>query len=236
MKIGIMQPYFFPYIGYFQLINSVDKFVIFDDVQYINRGWINRNNILVSGMGNVITIPIKKHSLNSNINKCILGDAAEETCKKILETIKRNYKKAQYFEKVFPMLEEVITINKKIDVSTYNYNSLKVICNYLKIDTEFLLSSEIEKDEKLVATDKIIDIVKILNGKVYINPIGGINLYSQERFRNENIKLRFIEMDNIQYHQFNNEFIPNLSIIDAMMFNNVEEIQKMLNQYKLITN
>lgn len=231
-----MQPYFFPYIGYFQLINSVDKFVIFDDVQYINRGWINRNNILVSGMGNVITIPIKKHSLNSNINKCILGDAAEETCKKILETIKRNYKKAQYFEKVFPMLEEVITINKKIDVSTYNYNSLKVICNYLKIDTEFLLSSEIEKDEKLVATDKIIDIVKILNGKVYINPIGGINLYSQERFRNENIKLRFIEMDNIQYHQFNNEFIPNLSIIDAMMFNNVEEIQKMLNQYKLITN
>ena len=216
-KIAIMQPYFFPYIGYWQLINAVDIFVLYDDVNYIKKGWINRNNILLNK--------------NKHINECIISDD-DKIINNIIKTINLAYRKAPYYNLVFPTLEKII--KTKGSISDLVLKSVLWIKEYLNIDTEIILSSSIGKNNELKGQDKIIEIVKKLNGNHYINAIGGQELYDKEIFNNNEIKLNFIKMKEIKYKQFNNEFVPNLSFIDVLMFNSPEEIKRMLNDYELI--
>ena len=231
MKLGIMQPYFFPYLGYWQLINAVDTYVVYDDVAYIKGGWINRNNILVNEKANLITLSLENSSSFKNINEINIiknGKNAE----KIVKTIQMAYKKAPFFNHVMPILENLLLKNDKI--ADLNYNSILEINKYLKINTNIILSSSLSKDNSLKAQDKVIHINKLLGSDTYINAIGGQELYDREEFKREGIELKFLNMNDIKYTQFKNEFVPNLSIIDVMMFNSKMEIKEMLNNYELL--
>lgn len=232
MKIGIMQPYFLPYIGYWQLLNVVDKYVIYDDVNYINRGWINRNRILFNSKDKMITLSLKEVSQNKLIKEIELLNNEKER-EKLLKTISQSYKKAPFYDEVYPLIEEILNF-KEINLEKFLENSIKKIIEYLEIDTTILISSEIEKDNMLKGKNKILDICKNLGASEYYNAIGGQELYSYEEFNKEGIKLKFLKSGNIEYKQFKNEFIPNLSIIDVMMFNSKEKIKEFLNNYTLI--
>lgn len=232
MKIGIMQPYFFPYIGYWQLINAVDKFVIFDDVNFIKKGWINRNNILLNDNAHLFTLPLSKASQNKLINEiCVNND---ETMKlNLLKTMELCYKKAPYFQDVIKILEDIILYPEN-NLSLFLKYQIETVCSYLNIQTEIITSSSLDNNKFLHAQDKIIDICKLEGANHYINPIGGVDLYDKAVFENNNIKLNFIKSCDISYQQFNDNFIPNLSIIDVMMFNKLEDIQRFLDKYELI--
>lgn len=233
MKVAVMQPYLFPYIGYWQLINAVDKFVILDDVNYIMRGFINRNKILLNGQPYQFTIPIKKASQNKLIMDTELNFSQEDK-RKFLLTIRNAYKKAPYFEKVMPMLEEIIQ-NPENDLTNYIRYSIERITQYLDIKTEIFVSSQIEKQPDLKAQDRIIEICKCLGADIYINPCGGRKLYHSEMFEKEGIKLLFLDpdMNHILYNQNQENFENNLSIIDVLVFNDKRKMEQIMEEYEL---
>lgn len=229
MKIGLMQPYFMPYIGYFQLIKNVDRYVVYDDVNYIKGGWINRNNILINGNKSLVTIALNDASCHKLINEITIKD----NFKNFLKTIELNYKKTPYYEPSFLLIEKIINYENK-NLGTFIFNSIKEIMSYLNVDTEIILSSTIEKDNTLKGKYKVVHICKLLNGDTYINAIGGQSLYDSNEFLSHNITLKFLQCEKIEYKQFKNEFIPNLSMIDVLMFNSPDDINKMLDKYILI--
>ncbi|MBQ8255614.1 MAG: WbqC family protein [Alphaproteobacteria bacterium] len=233
MKIGIMQPYFFPYLGYWQTLNAVDRYVIYDDVNFIKNGWINRNNILLNGQKHMLTLPLDGASPFLPINQIKITPRTKEK-EKLLRTIEMAYKKAPYFNQVYPIVSSIITEESNM-IAKALINQFKQVCDYLGIKTELIVSSEIKKDNSLHAQDKVIHICKLLGGTKYINAIGGMELYSPTDFQNHGIDLRFMKTNITPYKQFKNEFVPGLSMIDIMMFNSPEEIHKMLNNYELIT-
>lgn len=229
MTLAIMQPYLFPYIGYWQLINAVDKFVIYDDVNYIKKGYINRNSILVGGESQRFTLDLIGASQNKLINEIFIGDNAS----KILKTIELAYKKAPYFVSVYPVIEDIIN-QKERNLAKFIGYSLIRISKYLAITTEFIYSSDIEKDNSLKSQEKILNICARLKATKYLNAIGGQELYDKEKFQEQNINLKFLKTELIEYKQFKNEFIPYLSIIDIIMFNSKEKIGHTLNSNILI--
>ena len=229
MKLGIMQPYFLPYIGYFQLINAVDKYVIYDDVNYIKGGWINRNKLLLNGKDFMFNLILCGASPNKLINEITIN----ENQTNFLRTIQSAYGKALYFNNVFALMERIFEFEDK-NLGKFIGNSLIQIAGYLKFNTEFIYSSEINKDNSLKSQDKVIHLCKILGATEYINAIGGQELYSKEIFQQNNIELKFLKTEITKYKQFKNEFVPYLSILDVMMFNSVEEINEMLDKYELI--
>ncbi|MCT7650802.1 WbqC family protein [Aliarcobacter butzleri] len=229
MTIAIMQPYLFPYIGYWQLINAVDTFVIYDDVNFIKQGYINRNSILSNGKSQQFTLELIGASSNKLIKEIEIGNNAN----KILKTIKQNYIKAPYFEIVFPMIEDILNQEEKNLAKFIGY-SLQQISNYLILDTKFIYSSEIEKDNSLKAQDKVLEICNILKADKYINAIGGQELYNKEIFKENGIELNFLKIELVEYKQFKNDFVPYLSIIDILMFNSKDEIKNMLVRYELV--
>lgn len=233
MKLGIMQPYFFPYVGYWQLIKAVDKYIVYDDVTYIKGGWISRNNILLNGCKHLITLPLDTPSSFRLIKEIKVTSNVKQR-EKILKTIENAYKKAPYFSDVMPIIENCIM--KSEYISELNFNAIKEICSYLDIKTEIILSSDLKKNNELKSQEKVIHINKLMGSDMYINAIGGQELYSKEAFKKEGICLKFLKMDNIEYQQFSNEFVPNLSIIDVMMFNSRDDVNSILDMYSLVTN
>lgn len=230
MKLALMQPYIFPYIGYFQLINCADKFVVLDDVNYINKGWINRNNILINGTAYLFTIPLSGASQNKLINQIeILND--NKWKEKLLKTIRAAYCKALYFEQVNDLVEKVINFNE-VNLSKYLRNSIKEVCSFLGIETEIEDTSDVYKS-KAKGQERILDICKKDNVTQYINPMGGLELYDKKLFNKNGLELFFLKTGDIRYRQYNNEFVPNLSIIDVMMFNSRVECREHLENYSL---
>ncbi|TAL65611.1 MAG: hypothetical protein EPN88_09405 [Bacteroidetes bacterium] len=231
MKIAIMQPYIFPYIGYFQLINAVDKFIILDDVNFIMKGWINRNRILVNGRESLFSIPIKKASQNKFIYECELDENKWKD--KFLKTIEHSYKKAPFYKSCIEVISSVI-LKDDTNLSNWLTFQIKTICCYLEINTDIVDSSRIYANNQLKAQEKIIDICKQEKAQIYVNAIGGKNLYNAKDFERSNIELYFLKSKAENYSQFNVEFVPFLSIIDIMMFNNKENIKNQLKKYELI--
>ena len=229
MKLGIMQPYFLPYIGYFQLIKAVDKYVIADNMNYIKQGWINRNYILLNGKSFMFHLPLKDASINKLINEIDVVDDHY----KLLKTIEVNYRKAPYYKDVFPMIEEIIRHEDK-NLAKYLGNSLIKIAAYLRIDAEFLYNSDHEYDHSLKAQERLISNCRLYGAKEYINAIGGMELYDKEEFKKAGIDLFFLKSKPVEYKQFNHPFVPNLSILDVLMFNSVEQTNELLMQYELI--
>jgi hypothetical protein len=233
MKIAVMQPYFMPYIGYFQLINAVDKFIIYDDVNYIKQGWINRNNILLNGKSHLFSIPLKDASSFKKINEIEINEVLFIKWKeKFFKTLELAYKKAPNYDIVISILKKSFDNYNKIN--DLIYLSLVEICNYLGITTKIEKTSEIYHNTELSREERLIDICKKENAVTYINPIGGQELYTKDYFNKHDISLLFLKTGKIEYLQFDHDFVPWLSIIDILMFNSTEEISFMLNQYELL--
>lgn len=230
MKIAVMQPYFFPYIGYFQMIKAVDTFVFYDDVNFIKNGWINRNRILINGQASYFTLQLKDASSFKLINEISFNDNR----KKLLKSVVVSYSKAPYFREVFDLIERCLYI-EALGVSTIAINSVIEVANYLNLHTTFEVSSEKYVETKgLDRAQRLIEICKINNANTYINAIGGATLYDKGFFKQYNIELSFINPKKIVYQQFKNDFVPWLSIIDVLMFNSTREVQIMLDNYELI--
>jgi hypothetical protein len=232
MKIAIMQPYIFPYLGYFQLIAAVDKFVILDDVNYINKGWINRNRILINGKPSMFTVPLDQASQNRLIKDISLShDKRWGT--KFLKSIEMAYKKTPYFADFFPLIKAGVERNVQ-GISDMVYYSLVDICTYLNINTEIVPHSEIYHTDGLQGQEKILKICMHSNATHYINPIGGMELYDRILFNERNIDLNFLSPHLEPYAQNSDEFVAGLSIIDVLMYNSPAQVKNYLKSYTLI--
>lgn len=230
LSCAIMQPYLFPYIGYFQMIHSVDIFVFYDDVNFINRGWINRNRILINSEPKFITMELLKASQNKLINEIEIGNNQ----KKILNSISLAYKKAPYFSEVFPLIEECFNSPSKM-ISELAIYSIKCVSKYLNVSTSFEMSSELYGNTRgFDKADRLIEICKLNGSGHYVNAMGGLELYDKMYFSKNDLKLNFIKTGLTPYKQFNEDFVAGLSIIDVLMFNSKVECQKLLNNYELI--
>lgn len=232
MKLAIMQPYLFPYIGYYQLIYAVDKFVVYDDVAFIKQGWINRNNILLNNNKHLFFAPVKNISSFKKINETEI-DYKFNWTRKTLLTFEQAYKKAPFYKEVMPIIESVF-LSKKTTISELACESLFQVSNYLNLKTEFQKTSVGYNNQELKGQDRVIDICLKENAATYVNPIGGQELYQKEAFNKKGVVLNFIKTDPIYYKQYSSAFVPWLSIVDVLMLNSKEEVVKKLNQYELI--
>jgi hypothetical protein len=246
MKIAIMQPYFFPYLGYFQLINAVDKFIIYENVSFIKKGWIHRNRILEKYRHPLyFGVDLSGKSSNKNISELYLQRNSDWQ-RKLVKKISMNYKGSAFYEQVFPLIQDCINIEEPL---LHNYNSqiIKKIVTFLDIETEVQYENSGYLDLKLklengiskygeydTKVKRIFEICKKEGADNYINAIGGLELYRKSDFIKQSINLHFIKSNNFEYKQFSNQFHPNLSIIDVLMHNGKEETKKLLNNYNLI--
>lgn len=233
-KIGIMQPYFLPYIGYFQLMDMVDEFVIYDNIEFSRASWIRRNRMLQNGKDVYFTLPIKKDSDFLDVDQRYLADNFDKEAGRLVRRIESNYSKAPFFKEFFPIVEKIIYYEER-NLFDYILNSVVKIKEYLNIATPILTLSKFGKDiQRLRAQDKVISVCKALQATHYINSSGGTHLYDSESFQKENIELLFFRAKQFEYPQFDNDFIPFLSILDVCMFNSVAQVQEYLNHYEII--
>ena len=233
MKLAIMQPYFMPYIGYFQLIASVDKFVVYDDVSFIKGGWINRNNIKLQGQPKLITIPLQNGNSGVPIREVLIAKKKEYWAKKFLRTVAESYSKAPYFEQVYPIFEEWIS-SKCESISQLNVRIIEDICSYLSLGIEIEKTSSIYGNADLSSVARVLDICKKEGATHYINAIGGRELYSHEIFKREQIKLSFLQPELNSYTQGKGAFLKGLSVLDVLMFNDADKLRSMVKEYQLI--
>jgi hypothetical protein len=224
-----MQPYLFPYLGYFQLISAVDVFVVYDDVNYIKGGWVNRNFILGKQGKQLITLPLQGASPNRLINEIHIQTSLE----KILNTIRHSYRKAPYYYSVFPLIENIL-MQPENNLARFLDYQLRKICEYLDISPDWYLSSSLKKNNLLRGQDKILAICNELHASHYINATGGKLLYDKNFFLTQGVKLSFIQSNLLPYPQYGKDFLPNLSIIDVMMFNNKDQSKKMVKGFRLV--
>jgi len=231
MKLAIMQPYFFPYIGYFQLIAAVDKFIVYDNIKYTKKGWVNRNRMLQNDTDVLFTLPLKSDSHSLDIGERVLD--ADFNRNKLLSQFQNAYRRAPYYEQTFKLIEQIVLYE---DVNLFHFvcNSIVKICDYLDIKTKIKIASEVAVDHSLKNQDKVLALCKAVSASSYVNAIGGMELYSDEVFQENRVDLRFIRSKAFQYRQFGNEFVPWLSIIDVMMFNSVDVVKSQLTQFELI--
>ena len=233
MIAAIMQPYFFPYIGYFQLMKAVDVFVFYDDAQYMKGGWINRNRILVNGEPFWLTLPARGAQLTLPINErhyLLDGDRIGG----IKQRLRTSYARAPAFKETFPVLCELLDFHDA-NVATFNEHLLTVLARKLGIICKFVVSSDLVKTPDLKGQEKVIDICRRLGATRYVNPIGGIDLYDPCAFSRVGIDLAFLRARPTHYAQAGQPHIPFLSIIDVLMFNSCEHTKGLLRDYEAIT-
>lgn len=224
-RIAIMQPYFYPYIGYFHLLHSVDCFVLYDNLKYTKKGWINRNRFLSSGTDAVFSIPLRKASDSLNIDRREIAPDFDR--RKLLNRVRSAYSKAPHFQSAMALFEQAIG-NRTANLYGYIKQSLVELCQYLGIETEIIDSSSVSIDHSFRGQDKVLAICETLSAGTYVNAIGGMELYRQESFQSLGIGLRFIKSELRPYPQFDHPFVPWLSILDVLMFNSREWIQDYL--------
>jgi hypothetical protein len=233
MIVSIMQPYFFPYIGYFQLMAACDLFVVFDDAQYINRGWVNRNRILIDGSPQWITMPVAtaSHDLPILQRQYLPQD---RMATRLPQRISGAYRPSPHFVGTMRLVEEILAF-PQANVADFNINLLRKLSAHLGIDTPIVRTSEMNKDDTFVGGERrVIDICSRLGATAYVNPIGGRTLYSGESFASNGIDLCFLSCEAPPYPQFGSIFVPALSIIDVLMFNDIPAIGRMLREYRLL--
>ena len=230
MVLAAHQPYFIPYLAYWQMIGAVDHFLIADDYAFMKQGWINRNRILINGKPNYFRIEVNGQSSYRFINETeLLPISVEDKMK----TVYMAYHKAPFYAEGSRLMEEILSF-PELNLSKFLSNSIFRICDYLGISTAISYTSEIPGNSSLHLEQRIYDFCKAHGADVYVNAVGGQELYHFDEFRQHGIKLRFIDSAHPEYKQFGNEFVGHLSILDAIMFNSKEELQWMLKQYTFI--
>lgn len=232
-RIAQMQPYVFPYLGYFQLIAGVDEFVMLDNLQYVKQSWINRNRILLNGKDWLITFPLRQGGHLERINEKVFSERFPEEMEKLLRVLYNAYAKAPCYKTVYPLLEEIIR-HPDANLARYAENGIRKICAYLDIRTPIVIASDLDVDPTMEKQDRVIATTRTLSGDTYINPIGGIELYDFAYFHKNGIELKFHKIHDIHYRQFGDAFIPFLSIIDVLMFNDVADVRRLLDRYSLL--
>ena len=225
MKIAIMQPYFFPYIGYFQLIGAVDVFVIYDNIKYTKKGWINRNRALRNGADFVFTVPLRGDSDALDVRERSL--AADFDRRRLANQLREAYRRAPYFDVAFPVIEKAIMLDEA-NLFEYVRSSVEDVCRYCGLGTRIVASSTFVVDPGLKAEDKVLALCTAAGAGTYVNAIGGTRFFSAEQFAGRGIQLKFLRTRPIEYPQFGDPFIPSLSIIDVMMFNPAAKVREML--------
>ena len=232
MRLAIMQPYFFPYIGYFQLIASVDLFILYDNIKYTKKGWINRNRMLQNGKDEMFTLPLKSGSDYLDVRDRVL--AADFSGEKFLKRIAGAYRRAPYYAQTVPMIEQIV-MYKDRNLFGFIHHSVARTCKHLRLATEIRVSSTVDIDHGLKNQEKVIALCNSVGASTYVNAIGGMDIYSKKDFVDRGIGLKFIKSHPFEYAQFGREFIAWLSIVDVMMFNPVNSIiETIKNQYDLI--
>ena len=226
-----MQPYFLPYIGYWQLLAAADHFVVYDNIKYTKKGWINRNRFLRNGEAAIFTLPLKKDSDALDVADRWLADDFEPAA--LLKPLEAAYRKAPFFATVFPLLETVFNAAPR-NLFQYLLHSVRATAAFLDIRTPITVSSTIPIDHGLKAGEKVLAICKALGATRYVNAIGGRELYSRDDFAGHRIELRFIQSRPIAYRQYDHPFVPSLSIADVMMFNSKDATRAMLAAYDLV--
>jgi len=228
MKLAVMQPYLFPYIGYFQIIYASDLFLIYDDVAYIKRGYINRNSVLSANGATRFTIPVPGASQNKLISDLEFAtDVA-----KVLKTIEHSYSKAPYFEPVFPLIQQILEHQDR-SIASVCLKSYQAIFSYLNLDKQFKKTSELDYNRTASAQDRLIALSHKFEANCYINAPGGRSLYAKSDFVEKGVELKFIDSLPVEYRQGDGEFVPNLSIIDVLMHCPPEEVVSLIAQYEL---
>lgn len=228
MKVAVTQPYLFAYLGYYQLVQAADVFVLYDDVTFIKKGFINRNYILLNGKPQRITVSVPGASQNKLIKNLSFSDDTS----KVLKTIKQAYSKAPYFNNVYQIIQDVFSTPDRGIADVCQLSIVKAL-EYLNINKKIIKSSELKYDRSLPAADRLMAICGTLGASEYLNSIGGQALYSKEYFHKKGFSLQFIRMEKISYNQGDNEFVPNLSMIDVLMWCPKNQVRELLEAYTL---
>ncbi len=229
MNVAIMQPYFFPWIGYFQLIYQSDVFVLYDDANFIKQGYINRNSILVDGQAQRFTLPVPSASSFRRIGELTFSVHVE----KIARTLEQSYRKAPYFTGVMPLVEKALW-NRDRDITTCCQVAIDGVSGYLGLEQKIVRSSSLTYDRNENAENKVIGICKALEGDRYVNSTGGRHLYSAKAFAEHGITLRFLQANNTAYSQGAHDFVPYLSMIDVLMHCEPELVRQALKNFSYV--
>ncbi len=230
--VAIMQPYLFPYLGYFQLIHAVDKFVVLDDVTYIKKGWINRNRILIGGKPHYFTVPLAGASQNRRI--CDIALAGQSWRPKMLKTFEHAYRRAPHYEQILSLAERVLA-NAEGTIADLAFASVKVVSEFLGITTVFVSTTRSYGNDELKGQARILDICAREQATTYINASGGMSLYASEDFAARGIDLKFLRTLECEYEQVSQPFQPHLSILDVLMFTGRERTAEFLDRYELLS-
>jgi hypothetical protein len=231
MKLAIMQPYFFPYIGYWQLLHAVDRFVVYDDINYIKGGWVNRNRILINGKPSYITVPLCHASQFKRICDTDL-QPSQVWREKMIKMIAMTYRRAPFFHEVFPMVEQLIRFQTN-NLSEYLVNQLQILAAWFGITAQVVPTSRGYENTDLAGQNRILDICRQEGAATYVNPRGGMALYDQSAFEERGVELKFLSPVHVRYQQFGPVYVPWLSVIDLMMFNSNRQLSTLLAQYEL---
>jgi len=228
MRLAIMQPYLFPYLGYFQLAASVDRFVVYDDVTFIKNGWINRNRILLAGAPHYLTVPLAGASSSRRIDE-VRTQPRERWLGKLLEQLRHAYGRAPQYAPVSRLVEQVLS-DSTDSIARLSAKSVIDTCAYLGLETTFVTTSTGYGNEALRSEARVIDICAREHASTYVNLPGGRTLYDAGTFAAASIDLEFVDTALPVYPQFGAPFVPGLSIIDVLMFNHVESVHAMLSR------
>lgn len=218
LTAAIMQPYFVPYLGYFQLIAAVDLFIVYDNIKYTKKGWINRNRILQRDHAIPFSLPLKRGSDVLDIRDREL--AADFSGTKLLNQVTGAYRRAPYYAQTLPLVERIVQSDER-NLFRFLEHSIRLTCEHLGILTTITPSSEIAIDHGLTGQSKVLALCQAVEASTYINAIGGIDLYSKDEFRDRGLALNFIRSTPFTYPQFGSGHVPWLSIVDVLMFNSV---------------
>jgi hypothetical protein len=232
MKVAIMQPYFMPYVGYFQLIGAVDLFVVYDNIKYTKKGWINRNRMLLNDTDVMFSLPIKSASDSLDVRDRVL--AADFDRDKLLRQIGAAYRRAPYYTETMALMGRILACTDS-NLFGFLHQSLLETCRHLGISTNIVVSSDLDVDPGLKGQEMVLAYCRAAGARTYVNPIGGMALYGREQFAAHGIALRFLQSRALTYAQFGSDFVPWLSIVDVLMFNPPETLANYVHSgYELI--
>lgn len=233
VKVAIMQPYFLPYIGYWQLMHHADIFVVYDDIKFTKKGWINRNRFLLNGQPEIFSLPLKKDSDFLDIRDRRLAEVFHREKFRLLRRLESAYRHAAHFKEGKSLLDKVFA-SVEANLFRFIYHSIEQVRLTLGITNRLVASSTLDIPRETTGQARVIATCKALEATDYINPVGGIDLYDQQAFWGEGIRLRFQSVRPLQYSQFEYAFVPNLSILDAIMFLGIEGVREFLPEIDLL--
>jgi hypothetical protein len=232
MVVSLLQPYFFPYLGYFQLIAASDVFVIYDDAQFMKNGWVNRNRILGDPSPAWWTFPVEAASHKLPINQRRYVDDRSRNPASLLAALHHRYRRAPHFAPAMRLVEDILAFGER-GVAAFNANAIRQVCRQLGIDTRMEVASTLGVPPS-GGEERVLDICKALGATRYLNPIGGTELYSPVSFAARGLALEFLHSEVRPYRQFTLPFQPALSVIDTLMFNGPAEMRELLAQYRIV--